>query len=423
MAAEPQPAAGEKPRELTYEPVGAGGEVVDARTRFVRRSDTGVPVAPTPVAPPVTLPEPGLVHDYLLVLRGAERTFAALADAWPEAPIYSLLYDENGMGGRLGGRSIETSPLQRLRVRQSGFRRMLPLFPHAADRLARGRHELVVSSSSAFAHRVQPAEGGVHVCYCHSPFRYVWHERNRAISEVPAPAAPLLGGLLDRIRESDARAAGAVTHLIANSRITQQRIADFWQRDSVVVHPPVEVKRFSRAEPEDWFLRVGELVPHKRTEAALQAARRAGVKLKIVGTGPEHRRLESLYGDCAEFLGRVGDRELADLYSRARAVIQPNVEEFGIAAVEAMAAGRPVVALDGGGARETVVNGVTGVLVSDDDAMAEVLRSVDFDRFDAELCQLHAGSFSVEAFQAAIRGQVERAWVNARGGVSLRAAR
>jgi glycosyltransferase involved in cell wall biosynthesis len=145
--------------------------------------------------------------------------------------------------------------------------------------------------------------------------------------------------------------------------------------------------------------------------------------VKIVGTGPEHRRLEALYGDCAEFLGRVGDRELTELYSRARAVIQPNVEEFGIAAVEAMAAGRPVVALDGGGASETVVNGVTGVLVADDDAMAEVLRSVDFDRFDPELCRLHAGSFSVEAFQSAMRQQVIRAWTKARGGVSSAAAR
>ena len=400
------------------------GEVVDARARFERRAGLRTPIVPpAPLVPPADLPEPGLVHDYLLVLRGAERTFAALADAWPEAPIYSLLYDEQGMGGRLGGRRVETSPLQRLRVRQSGFRRMLPLFPQAADRLARGRHELVVSSSSAFAHRVQPVDGGVHVCYCHSPFRYVWHERTRALGEVPAMAAPLLGGLLDRIRESDARAAGAVTHLVANSRLTQQRIADFWQRDSVVVHPPVEVDRFHVGEAEDWFLRVGELVPHKRTEAALQAARRAGVKVKIVGTGPEHRRLEALYGDCAEFLGRVGDRELTELYSRARAVIQPNVEEFGIAAVEAMAAGRPVVALDGGGASETVVNGVTGVLVADDDAMAEVLRSVDFDRFDPELCRLHAGSFSVEAFQSAMRQQVIRAWTKARGGVSSAAAR
>jgi glycosyltransferase involved in cell wall biosynthesis len=420
MAVEPQPVAGAASAEPVLEPLGAGGEVVDARSRFVRRA----PVVAEPlVAPPVTLPEPGLVHDYLLVLRGAERTFAALADAWPEAPVYSLLYDERGMGGRLDGRRVETSPLQRLRVRQSGFRRMLPLFPHAADRLARGRHELVVSSSSAFAHRVQPAEGGVHVCYCHSPFRYVWHERTRALGEVPALAAPVLGGMLDRIRSSDARAAGAVTQLIANSRLTQQRIADFWQRDSVVVHPPVEVRRFRRGEPEDWFLRVGELVPHKRTEAALQAARRAGVKLKIVGTGPDHRRLETLYGDCAEFLGRVGDAELADLYSRARAVIQPNVEEFGIAAVEAMAAGRPVLALDGGGARETVVHGITGVLVPDDDAMAEALRTVDFDRFDPELCRLQAETFSVESFQSAMRAQVTRAWTRARGGVSSRAAR
>ncbi|MDQ3741051.1 MAG: glycosyltransferase [Actinomycetota bacterium] len=386
-----------------------GSDVVEEARRFAHRHpiDEGVGAG---VEAPDVVPVPALVHDYLLVLRGAERVFAAMAGIWPEAPVYSLLYDPEGMEARLAGRSVTTSALQRLNLRQGNFRRMLPLLPAAADRLGRGRHELVVSSSSAFAHRVAPSPGGVHVCYCHSPFRYAWHERDRAATEVPRLAAPVVERMLDRIRTSDARAAAAVTHFVANSRITQQRIAEFWGRDSVVIHPPVEVDRFAPAAPEDWFLCVGELVAHKRHEAALEAARRAGVKVKVVGTGPERRRLEALYGDTAEFLGRVGDRELEELYPRARAFIVPNVEEFGIAAVEAQAAGRPVLAIDGGGVRETVVDGITGVLVPDDDAMAQALRDVDFERFDPELAVLQAGAFSTASFQAKLEREVERAW-------------
>ena len=357
-------------------------------------------------------PRPALAHDYLLVLRGAERTFAAMADLWPEAPLYTLLFDDEGTEGRFRGHPVRASRLQRLGVRQRGFRALLPVFPVAADRLGGARHELVVSSSSAFAHRVRPAAGGVHVCYCHSPLRYVWFERERALREVPAPLRPALSRLLDAIRASDREAARDVTHLVANSRITQRRIADVWDRDSVVVHPPVDVDRFTVGEAEDWFLTVGELVPHKQTERALRAARRAGVRLKVVGTGPERGRLEAEYGATADFLGRVGDEELAALLPRARALVMPNVEEFGIAAVEAQAAGRPVVAADAGGAQETVLDGETGVRVppGDDDALAEALREVDFGRFDPAAITRQAGRFALPVFQTRLRDEVDRAW-------------
>jgi glycosyltransferase involved in cell wall biosynthesis len=182
----------------------------------------------------------------------------------------------------------------------------------------------------------------------------------------------------------------------------------------VVVHPPVDVDRFAPGEPEDFFLCVGELVAHKRTEDAVRAARRAGVPLKVVGTGPEHDRLQATFGGdgSIELLGRVDDRELAALYSRARAFVMPNVEEFGIAAVEAQAAGRPVVAVDAGGAQETVVDGVTGVLVPEGrpDALAEALRDVDFDRFDAEQVVRNARRFATPVFQERLRAEVDTAW-------------
>jgi glycosyltransferase involved in cell wall biosynthesis len=216
--------------------------------------------------------------------------------------------------------------------------------------------------------------------------------------------------LLERIRDWDLAASRAVSHYIANSELTRERIRSFYGREASVVHPPVEVDRFEIGAPEDFFLVVSEVVPHKRVEIALEAARRAGQQIKIVGDGPDLRYLSQTYGSTAEFLGRVSDAELEALYARARALIVPNVEEFGIAAVEAQAAGRPVVAAAAGGARETVIPGETGVLVEpgDPDALAEALRFTDFDRFPAARIKAHAAQFSPAAFEQRIRAEVAR---------------
>jgi glycosyltransferase involved in cell wall biosynthesis len=221
----------------------------------------------------------------------------------------------------------------------------------------------------------------------------------------------VLRAVLDRNRRWDEEASTRVTTYVANSLLTQQRIGDYYGREAEVVHPPVEVDRFAPSEPEDYFLFVGEVIRHKRVEVALEAARRARVKMKVVGTGPDLDRLRHIYGDGAEFLGRVDDRRLADLYGRASALIVPNVEEFGIASVEAQAAGRPVVAIDRGGARETVLDGRTGVLVPehDTDAMAEALRETDFHRFDVDAVLDQARRFSVPVFQERISAIVAAA--------------
>jgi glycosyltransferase involved in cell wall biosynthesis len=333
-----------------------------------------------------------------------------MTDCWPGAPIYTLLYDAQGTSGRFDDHPVHTSQLQRLGIRQRGFRRLLPFFPRAAERLPVQDHDLIVSSSSAFAHGVRPRPDAQHVCYCHSPFRYAWHERQRALEEAPAVARPLLGAVLNRVRSWDIEASRRVTHYIANSEITRTRIADFYGRDSVVVHPPVDVDRFSIGQPEDFLLVVMELVRHKRVDFALESARRAGRPIKVVGTGPDRERLERLHGDHAEFLGRVDDLELAGLYSSALALVVPNVEEFGIAAVEAQAAGRPVVAVNAGGVRETVIDGATGVLVPADDpgAMAEALSETDFTRFSPSRIAAHAQSFSADAFRSRLTAEVER---------------
>jgi glycosyltransferase involved in cell wall biosynthesis len=369
---------------------------------------------PLPEGGPRTWEPPArvtLVHDYLLTLRGAERTFAAMADCWPAASISTLLYDERATRGRFAGRRIHTSPLQHTGMRQRGFRALLPLFPWAVEHLYLEPAEIVLSSSSAFAHGVRPDPAAIHVCYCHSPFRYVWHERDRALAEAPVAVRPALRRQLRRIRHWDLAASCRVTQYIANSRLTRERIAAYWHRDATVVHPPVDVDRFRIGDAEDFFLVVGELVPHKRVDVALEAARRARRPIKVVGEGPDRPRLEGRYGGTAQFLGSVDDEQLVALYARARALVVANVEEFGIAAVEAQASGRPVVAVDAGGVRETVQDGETGVLVPGGtvDALAEALACVDFDKFDPRAIARRARRFSPESFQAQLRRELDRA--------------
>lgn len=355
--------------------------------------------------------ELALVHDYLLVMRGAERTFAAIAECWPKAPIYTSVYSQTGTDAAFAEREVRASALQRLRPTQHGFRRLLPLYPWAMAALPVSGHRTVVSSSSAFAHRVRPGRGAVHVCYCHTPFRYAWHEYGTALSEAPRLARPALGAMLRSTRRGDLRAAARVTRYVANSQLVQQRIADAYDRAATVVYPPVEVERFSPGTPEDFFLTVGELTRHKRVEVALEAASRAGRPIKVVGTGPELPRLRARYASVAEFLGRVDDTELARLYASALALVVPGVEEFGIAAVEAQAAGRPVLAVGAGGAAETVRPGVSGVLVETGavDELAEAMREVDFSSFAPESVRAGVERFGRARFMAEIRAEVARA--------------
>lgn len=363
---------------------------------------------------------PALGHDYLLVMRGAERTFLEIARCWLEAPIYTTLYSEGGTGGAFAGREIVTSPLQRLGVDQARFRALLPLFPAAVSRLRPRGHDLLVTSSSAFAIGIRPDPGAVHVCYCHTPFRYAHHERRRALSEVPPPLRPALAATLSAIRRRDLRVAGRVDAFIANSETTRTRIGSIYGRDAVVVHPPVAVERFAGDAAfarEPYLLCVTELVRHKGVELALEAAQLSGRRMIVVGSGPEHRSLVARYGSIAEFRGRATDAELEELYRGAEAVVVPTVEEFGIVAVEAQAAGRPVVAPREGGASETVIEGATGILVDDRTAAAfgEALRETDFGRFDPAAARASAARFSAERFRERLRAAVE-AVVSGRAG-------
>jgi len=348
-----------------------------------------------------------LGHDYLLVMRGAERTFAAIADLYADAPILTLLYDEAGTDRRFAGRSIATSPLQRLGVSQATFRRLLPLYPWAVERLQAPACDVLLSSSSAFAHGMRVPAGAVHVCYCYTPFRYAWYEQQRALAEAPRALRALLRRQLERIRVWDLATSRRVDAFIAISELSRERIKRYYDRDAVVIHPPVETERFAPGEPGDALLVVSEIVRHKRVQVALEAARRARAPIRVVGSGPDLAALTKAYPE-AEFLGRVEDAELAGLYASARAVVVPSMEEFGITAVEAQAAGRPVIAAAAGGALETIVDGQTGRLARLDDveSFAQAIAGVEKLDFSPERAVQSAARFSVAVFQERLSAQV-----------------
>ncbi|MCW3029450.1 MAG: glycosyltransferase family 4 protein, partial [Solirubrobacterales bacterium] len=270
----------------------------------------------------------------------------------------------------------------------------------AVERLAPPACDLVLSSSSAFAHGVRIPEGAVHICYCHAPFRYAWYEEARALAETPAPLRPLLRWQLRRMRRWDLAASGRVDRYIANSQLTRERIKRYYGRDATIIHPPVETHRFAPGTAGDSLLVVSELVRHKRLDVALEAARRANVPIRVIGSGPEHGALKHAYPE-AEFLGRASDSDIAQEYASARALVIPSMEEFGITAVEAQAAGRPVIAAAAGGALETVLDGQTGLLATldDVDSFVRAIERIEQLDFDPARAVENAERFSVAAFR------------------------
>jgi glycosyltransferase involved in cell wall biosynthesis len=341
-----------------------------------------------------------LAHDYLLVMRGAERTFAAIAELYPQAPIFTLLHDEDATNGRFAGRSITTSPLQRFGIDQSAFRRLLPLYPRAIERLKLPQSDVVLSSSSAFAHGIRVPDGAVHVCYCYTPFRYAWDEESYALGEISPLLRPLLRQQLRRIRRWDLAASRRVDAYVAISELSRKRIKRHYGRDAPIIHPPVETHRFTPGTPGDALLIVSEILPHKRLHIALEAAHRARTPVQVVGAGPHLSALKAAYPE-AEFLGRASDEDLVELYANARAVLMPNIEEFGITAVEAQAAGRPVIAAAAGGALETVIDGRTGYLATPDDvdSFVQAIQSLEQLDFHPDDAVQNAERFSVGAFE------------------------
>ncbi|MBN1529346.1 MAG: glycosyltransferase [Thermoleophilaceae bacterium] len=350
-----------------------------------------------------------LVHDFLLDLRGAERVFLAMCEIWPEADLFTAVYNEHGTEGRFAHRNVHTSFLQKTRPTSRTFRALLPLYPAAVESFDLSGYDLVVSSSSAWAHAVICDEFTVHVCYCHNPFRYAWNDRDRTLASRRNPVTrSFLRGLFRRWRQWDWIAAQRVDHYVTNSQSTQARVKRYLGRDSTVVYPPVETGRFSAGPVGDHYLVLSELMPHKRIDVTVQAFNRLGLPLVVVGDGPDGRRLQRMAGPNVRFTGRVSDAETAAYLSGCRALVVAAVEEFGIAAVEAQAAGRPVIAVRSGGTLETVRQGLTGCFW--DGGPDELARAVlDFDdaAVDPQDCLENAARFDTARFQEALPREVQ----------------
>ena len=355
-----------------------------------------------------------LVHDFLLDLRGAERLFLALCDLWPDAPIFTPVYDEDGTEGRFAGRDVRTSFLQRTRPTARTFRALLPFYPAAIESFDLSDFDLVVSSSSAWAHAVIPGEGAVHVSYCHNPFRYAWNDRDVTLSRRDPVTRSALRALFRRWRQWDWIAAQRVNRYVTNSKTTQQRIRAYFGRESTVVHPPVDTWRFRPGPVGDHYLLLSELMPHKRIDIAVEAFNRLGLPLVVAGDGPDARRLRRMAGPNVQFTGRVSDAHAEQLLSSARAFVVTAVEEFGIAAVEAQAAGRPVIAPSRGGALETVKDGVTGTFWDGGpDDLAAAVRAFDADAIDPTECVANARRFDASVFRSSFPREVQRAFEGA----------
>jgi glycosyltransferase involved in cell wall biosynthesis len=356
-----------------------------------------------------------LVHDFLLDVRGAERVFLELCEMWQEADIYTAVYDEDGTEGRFSERAVHTSFLQRLRPTARTFRPLLPFYPAAIESFDLTGYDLVISSSSAWAHGVLCGEVSTHVSYCHNPFRYAWNDHQRTMARQQNPLTRMfLDQALTRWRHWDRTAAQRTDRYVANSRTTQARIRAYFGRESALVHPPVDTQRFSPGCAAEYYAVVSELMPHKEIEIAVGAFNRLGLPLIVVGDGPDARRLRRLAGPTVQFAGRLSDDAVAEVLRGAQALIMTAVEEFGIACVEAQASGRPVIAKRGGGALETVADGVTGCFWTGGvTELAQAVRGFDAEAVDPQVCVANAAQFDSSVFRRRMLEEVQAAYERA----------
>jgi glycosyltransferase involved in cell wall biosynthesis len=352
-----------------------------------------------------------LVHDFLLDVRGAERVFLALCDVFADADLFTAVYDERGTEGRFADRRPTTSFLQRARPDARTFRALLPLYPYAMEALDLRGYDLVISSSSAWAHGVIADADAVHLCYCHNPFRYAWNAREATLAKYDPVRRAVLGFVFQRWRQWDWIAAQRVDLYAANSETTRKRVKRYFGRDATVLYPPVETARFEPGAVGDDYVVLSELMPHKRIDLAIEAFNELGLPLTVVGNGPDARRLRRFARANIRFTGRVSDSEAAALLGSAKALVVTATEEFGIAAVEAQAAGRPVIALREGGVRETVIEGETGVFFdrAEPAALVAAVRAFDPLAVDPEACVANAARFDVSHFRHGLRALVDRA--------------
>lgn len=355
-----------------------------------------------------------LVHDYLVERGGAEKVLAALRELFPEAPIYTALYHPATTLDVFRQAEVRTSFLQRLGANPKRYRAYLPLYPLAFHWFNLQEYDLIISSASAFAKGVRKRSGALHLCYCHTPPRFVWRYQEADERERHGPVVRrVLRALRPWLQRIDRADAAGVDHFLANSHHVAARIAAAYGAAATVVPPPIACDEFSPADAVgDYFLVLSRLVPYKRVDLVIEAFNRARLPLLVVGDGRDRARLMQLASyDGIQFLGFRPQAEVRALLARCRALIVPGEEDFGMTALEANASGRPVIAYGAGGALETVRPGETGITfpAQEVDALLAAIEAFQRCRFETEVLLAHARRFDLSQFRARIREVVSRA--------------
>ena len=354
-----------------------------------------------------------LVHDWLNQVGGAESVLENLVALFPDAPVYTSMYWPQRMPDAYRRWDIRVSWMNRLPGVKRYHQPFLPFYPLAFESLDLTGYDVVLSNKSGFCHGVITPPDTVHVCYCLTPTRYVWRTHDYLLREgVGALVRSILAPFLFYLRTWDRVAADRVDRFVAISGEVRRRIAKYYRRDSEIIYPPVDTTKFTLAPShDDYFLVVGRLIPYKRIDLAVQACTRLNLPLKVGSTGRDLARLKAMAGPTVEFLGRVPDAALPDLMSRCKAFLFPGAEDFGIAPVEAMAAGRPVIAYARGGALDTVVEGTSGMLFPEQtvESLVDALDRFRPEDYDPKAIRRHAEQFDSMVFRRKIRECVLRA--------------
>lgn len=356
-----------------------------------------------------------IVHDFLLKLGGGERVLLVLSEMFPDAPIYTILYDEDAVGHVFPKNRVRTSFLQKYPKFLRKRHRFLTLsMPRAVEEMDFDEFDLVISSNSAYTHGIVTSLDTKHICYCHSPMRYAWDWANEYIKEnnITGIKRLLYAPLIKRLREWDLVCSDRPDKYLANSINVSKRLKKYYKAESEVVYPPVEVENFRAVDGhEDYYLIVSTLSPYKRVDLAVEMFNKIGRRLVVIGEGSHRKFLESIAGDNIEFLGFKDDKTVKTYLENCRAFIFPGEEDFGITPVEAMACGKPVLAFGKGGATETVISGKTGefffepTVESMEDGLARLLYNERF--YKPHTIRRHALNFSRENFEKRINKSIK----------------